>query len=444
MTASADTVNGPIKQQVDEQRTRSQSRSGGATVLGGVGRALTITQRPNPKREPGAARAWLSRIWSTVQCSALAILVCGVIAGYANAAVTLVDLGATVQGLTIVISWETASELDMLGFYVQRSTEQYGSYERISEIIPAIGGMVGAYYEHTDANVTPGTTYWYKLESIDNAGAELFGPVSAAVPGPATNTPTVTPTPGATTEPPHTPRPGSTPLPTHTPTPRPTPRPVNVEFWADRDELAQGECTTIHWRVENALAVFYDGRAVTGREDRFTCPSRTTTFVLRITTDEGDVSRELSVAVREQTLTPSPTVTPVPPSTAATQAAETPTVTRTPGSPADGGTPTAATPAVAAATSRTPSPTASTAMVQPSATPSRVGLHATETPAPTQATTSLPDPTLDAPPANAETPTRSQRTRPLTALVAVVVLVVVGGSLVLAGAWGLWRTRGRE
>ena len=49
------------------------------------------------------------------------------------AAVTLVSFDAQPQATGVKIVWETASEIDMTGFYIQRAAAEDGAYDRISE-----------------------------------------------------------------------------------------------------------------------------------------------------------------------------------------------------------------------------------------------------------------------------------------------------------------------
>ena len=61
--------------------------------------------------------------------------------------------------------------------------QESGEYQRISDIIPARGDIVGAYYEHIDPDVEVGETYYYRLEALEVTGAyELHGPISATLP----------------------------------------------------------------------------------------------------------------------------------------------------------------------------------------------------------------------------------------------------------------------
>ena len=120
----------------------------------------------------------------------------------------------------VFVEWETATEIDTAGFYVQRSlTNGTNSYTRVSGFEPAEGDSVtGALYDWIDETTTLNTTYYYRLEEIPTDAAQpsiMHDPVLVVAGGVSTNTPTVSPT--AT----HTP----TPTPTRTPTLTLTPRP---------------------------------------------------------------------------------------------------------------------------------------------------------------------------------------------------------------------------
>ena len=126
---------------------------------------------------------------------AMVLLVSAGIYSTARAAVTLVYFRATGVSSGVFLEWETASELDNLGFFVHRSLSQGSGYTRISGFIPASGDpLLGGYYQHNDTSVSNGTTYWYKLESIDiHSVAELYEPPVSAIAGTGiTATPTST------------------------------------------------------------------------------------------------------------------------------------------------------------------------------------------------------------------------------------------------------------
>lgn len=98
-------------------------------------------------------------------------------------AVTLARFEAAAQAEGILIEWETATEMDNLGFNLYRSTAADGEYVQLNEaLIPAQnpGAVFGSVYTWLDEGVTPGMTYFYQLEDVDAEGnTTLHGPVQA-------------------------------------------------------------------------------------------------------------------------------------------------------------------------------------------------------------------------------------------------------------------------
>jgi len=101
--------------------------------------------------------------------------------GNGPTAVTLSAFSAEWAGDEVVVAWETAMEIDTAGFNLWRSTDG-GAYEQVNaSLIPAAapGGVMGGTYEYVDADVTPGETYFYKLEELEVSGARnWYGPTS--------------------------------------------------------------------------------------------------------------------------------------------------------------------------------------------------------------------------------------------------------------------------
>jgi len=94
--------------------------------------------------------------------------------------IDLVSFSATGDGNHIRVEWETAQEIDNLGFNLYRGTSPAGSFVKINDgLIPGlIYSVKGKSYSYIDAAVTPGTLYYYKLEDIDASGKRtLHGPV---------------------------------------------------------------------------------------------------------------------------------------------------------------------------------------------------------------------------------------------------------------------------
>ena len=101
-------------------------------------------------------------------------------------AVTLASFEAQGQTSSILLTWETVSEIDNAGFNLYRSDSSAGPGE-LQTFVPsaAPGSSQGAAYEWTDLDVLPGVTYFYWLEAIDlNGQATLLGSVNAMVQSP--------------------------------------------------------------------------------------------------------------------------------------------------------------------------------------------------------------------------------------------------------------------
>ncbi|MBU0492844.1 MAG: hypothetical protein KKB13_13430, partial [Chloroflexi bacterium] len=104
-------------------------------------------------------------------------------------AVTLHSFIATPQDQTIVLTWETALEVDVLGFYVYRADAAGEPGAEPARLTPALlpahpqGGTGGSAYTYVDETAAPGIAYTYWLEVVDlSGGATRYGPVSATLP----------------------------------------------------------------------------------------------------------------------------------------------------------------------------------------------------------------------------------------------------------------------
>ena len=100
----------------------------------------------------------------------------------APTAVRLVSFGASPASEGILVAWETASEIDNLGFHLYRSTSLEALGERLNDtLIPSRspGSGQGASYEYRDRTALPGITYYYTLEDVDASGGRTrHGPVA--------------------------------------------------------------------------------------------------------------------------------------------------------------------------------------------------------------------------------------------------------------------------
>jgi len=99
-------------------------------------------------------------------------------------AVTLASFSATAEAGGILLNWETAIELDNLGFNLYRADAVDGPRSRLNAnliLSQSPGSITGAAYSWLDesASATPGV-YHYWLEAVDVGGeTTLYGPVSA-------------------------------------------------------------------------------------------------------------------------------------------------------------------------------------------------------------------------------------------------------------------------
>lgn len=103
-------------------------------------------------------------------------------------AVKLKRFVAHPQGEGIRVRWETASEIDNLGFNVYRSNTRAGAKGKLNAVlIPTKvppGSPFGARYEYVDTyRLRPGRIYFYWLEDVDVYGhTTIHGPVRVRMP----------------------------------------------------------------------------------------------------------------------------------------------------------------------------------------------------------------------------------------------------------------------
>ncbi len=97
-------------------------------------------------------------------------------------AVELAFFGAEPQGRDVVVSWQTATEQDNLGFNLYRTNSAGGERVQLNErLIPSqnLGSSIGSNYQFVDRSAEPDTAYHYWLEDIDMDGVTgLNGPAA--------------------------------------------------------------------------------------------------------------------------------------------------------------------------------------------------------------------------------------------------------------------------
>lgn len=72
----------------------------------------------------------------------------------------------------VVINWQTATEIDTVGFNLYRAEDPQGPFIQINEtLIPASDEpLKGGSYQFVDASVMPNRIYYYQLEDLDTQG----------------------------------------------------------------------------------------------------------------------------------------------------------------------------------------------------------------------------------------------------------------------------------
>lgn len=73
---------------------------------------------------------------------------------------------------TVILEWETASEVGSLGFYVYRAESPEGPFIQLNEQpVPVQGDdLTGARYTYRDTTARWGRVYYYQLESLEQDG----------------------------------------------------------------------------------------------------------------------------------------------------------------------------------------------------------------------------------------------------------------------------------
>lgn len=102
-------------------------------------------------------------------------------------AVTLAGFGAQPRDGQVLVTWETAAELNNVGFNLYRAGSAGAAGRTMLAFVPSQspGAAQGASYSYADADVSAGQTYTYWLEDLDISGAAvLHGPVSATANAP--------------------------------------------------------------------------------------------------------------------------------------------------------------------------------------------------------------------------------------------------------------------
>ena len=97
--------------------------------------------------------------------------------------VDLVAFNAIGKAGKVLLTWQTASEVNNSGFEIYRATSENGIYELVNQqLIPGQGNSTTShFYEYLDTEVEEQTTYYYKLYSRDfNGTRNVYEKISTA------------------------------------------------------------------------------------------------------------------------------------------------------------------------------------------------------------------------------------------------------------------------
>ncbi len=118
-------------------------------------------------------------------CGAEPAVVVGAEEEQVPTAVDLVAFNVTAEAGEILLTWETANEIDVLGFNLYRAEEIHSPRIRLNDRLisgQAPGSPMGAVYQSVDATAEAGVAYYYWLESRDIDGSSTtHGPLKARV-----------------------------------------------------------------------------------------------------------------------------------------------------------------------------------------------------------------------------------------------------------------------
>ncbi len=129
----------------------------------------------------GRSSEWIKTEYANQNAPATFCSVCGA-QDVATTAVGLASFTARGFESAVLLEWETASELDNLGFHLYRGVSADGPWTKLNaSMIPGLGSSPeGKQYRYVDAGLANGTTYFYRLEDVDRHGRiTSHGPVSA-------------------------------------------------------------------------------------------------------------------------------------------------------------------------------------------------------------------------------------------------------------------------
>lgn len=93
--------------------------------------------------------------------------------------IELIDFTATANKNQIDLNWVTATELNNMGFEIQRKTENQ-RFEKIGWVSGQGNSETEKNYDFQDDNLTKGILYYYRLKQVDYDGSISYSPIRSA------------------------------------------------------------------------------------------------------------------------------------------------------------------------------------------------------------------------------------------------------------------------
>jgi len=72
---------------------------------------------------------------------------------------------------------------------------------------------------------------------------------------------------------------------------------ISISFWADQNQIGQGNCTDLNWNVQHADSISLDGQVVSASGSQQVCPSQSTTYTLNASSTAGQKQESLTISV---------------------------------------------------------------------------------------------------------------------------------------------------
>ena len=72
---------------------------------------------------------------------------------------------------------------------------------------------------------------------------------------------------------------------------------ISISFWADQNQIQQGNCTDLNWNVQHADSISLNGSGVGASGSEQVCPSQTTSYTLIANAPSGQKQQSLTITV---------------------------------------------------------------------------------------------------------------------------------------------------